>query len=61
MLKCEDFQFLAGADPRHLTWGQRMHWLMCRTCARYLGSMRKLDRKIEEALKIELPRKHRDP
>lgn len=61
MLSCEQFQLLAGADPRHLTWGQRLHRMMCRTCSRYLDTMQDLDHKIENVLEGELPEDPRLP
>lgn len=54
MLNCEQFQLLAGADPQHLSWGQRLHWLTCRACARYLRFMRAFDRRIRLALNVDL-------
>lgn len=59
MLNCEQFRLLAGADPQHLSWGQRLHWLTCRACAHYLKLMRALDRRIRLALDVELTA--RDP
>lgn len=53
MLNCEQFRFLAGADPQHLSWRQRLHWLMCRACARYLRMMRAFDRRIRLALNVD--------
>lgn len=54
MLNCEQFQWQTGADPGRLSWRQRVHWLTCRACARYLRAMRALDRQIERALNITL-------
>lgn len=54
-MKCEEFQFLAGALPHEMNWKQRLHWIICRACARYLREMRELDRRIESALVLEPP------
>lgn len=51
-MSCEEFQFLAGALPRQTNWSQRLHWIMCRACARYLKEMRALDQRIERALAL---------
>lgn len=50
MLNCEQFRFLAGADPERLSFAQRLHWLTCLACARYLRAMRRLNRTIRQAL-----------
>lgn len=55
MLNCEQFQLLAGADPEHLTWRQRMHRLTCRVCAGYLKDMRAFNRRIRLALDLQHP------
>lgn len=55
MLNCDQFQWLAGADPQRLSWAQKLHWLSCRGCARYLRKMRALDRRIRRALDVTLP------
>lgn len=54
-MRCEEFQFLAGALPRKMNWGQRLHWITCRACARYLREIRELDHRIERALAFEPP------
>lgn len=50
MLNCEQFRFLVGADPVRLSFTQRLHWLTCLGCARYLRTMRRLNRTIRQAL-----------
>lgn len=54
MLSCKDFRFHAGADPRHLTLGQRLHRLYCRACGRYLESLQAFDFRIESALRLDV-------
>lgn len=55
MLNCEQFRFLAGADPVRLSFAQRLHWLTCLGCARYLRAMRRLNRTIRQALLLPGP------
>lgn len=52
MLNCEQFRFLAGADPEHLNCAQRLHRLICLGCARYLRAMRVFNRRIRQALSL---------
>lgn len=52
MLNCERFRFHVGADPERLNCAQRLHWLTCIACARYLRSMRTFNRRIREALEL---------
>lgn len=55
MLNCDEFQLLAGADPEHLSWAQKLHRLTCRGCARYLQMMRALNERIRRGLDVKLP------
>lgn len=55
MLNCEQFRFLAGADPEHLSFAQRLHWLTCLACTRYLKAMRHFNRRIRQALLLPDP------
>lgn len=52
MLSCDKFRFHAGADPEHLPCASRLHRLLCIGCARYLRDMRRFNRRIREALKV---------
>jgi hypothetical protein len=54
MMSCEEFQLHAGADPGALTWSKLLHVLFCRACARYLRSIRTLNRRMEKALALNL-------
>ena len=55
MLNCEQFRFLAGADPVHLSFAQKLHRLTCLGCARYLQAMRRFNRRIVQALLLPDP------
>ena len=55
MLHCEEFRRRVGAEPQRLDWSQRLHWLVCRACGRFLREMRALDRLIAPALLIDVP------
>lgn len=51
MLSCEEVRFEVGADPRHRSWGQRVHLLMCGACGYYVRTMQALDQQIESTLR----------
>lgn len=51
ILNCEEVRFQSGADPRHLSLGQRFHLLMCSACRGYVGSLQRLDQRIESTLR----------
>ncbi len=51
MLSCEEVRFEAGADPRHRSWGRRLHVLMCGACRRYVQTMEALDQRIESTMR----------
>lgn len=55
MLNCEQFRFLAGADPEHLSFAQKLHRLTCLGCARYLHAMRRFNWRIRQALRLPDP------
>lgn len=54
MLSCEEFRRRAGAKPQRLGRSERLHWLMCRACGRFLQETRALDRLIASALSIDV-------
>lgn len=54
MWGCEKFRRGVLAEPQRLDWSERLHWLMCRSCARFLGELRVFDRVIYAALSIDV-------
>ncbi len=53
MLSCEQFKFLAGADPRTLSRSQQSHLRDCPDCALAYRLLLALERRIEQALKMD--------
>jgi hypothetical protein len=51
MLSCEEVRFEAGADPRHRSWRQRLHLVMCSACRHYVQAMQALDLRLESTLR----------
>jgi hypothetical protein len=53
IMTCKDFQLRTGAEPSHLGWSQRLHRLMCGACRFFATDVRRLDRRLSAAFKLD--------
>ncbi len=61
MLNCDEFRHLTGAEPNRLGWQQRVHRMMCSACRRFAIDVRRLDRRLAAAIKLDVDGKEPGP
>ena len=54
MLSCDEFRLQTGANPGHLGFAQRFHRVMCGACRRFATDVRRLDRRLSAAFRLDV-------